>query len=322
MQKFMRKRGILIVLLLISILLLITSCTKVPGGGSPRETDALLKEVQSGTQGVTIVPLANYPPPILYDNSELVSIVEIQNRGNRDLEPSDCFIQITGFDPNIIRGGFGIPRSCSENSGNLEGKTVYNTQGGINQIEFDAPSVQLPNGVNEYSPTLNYVTCYNYETKANPLVCVDPLFFEVSAQQKTCQPRNVGLAGGQGAPVAVTNINVDMVGKNRAIFEITLSNVGGGQVLSPSTGIQNCGQGILTRDDLNSINYDVSVAGQGPVDCKPRDRTAKLYNNQAKIICTFNIPGTVAYTTPLQITLQYSYMQSQTKPIRIVATPQ
>lgn len=311
----------MVIILILFSLVLLTSCNKVPGGSTPQDTAGLLKQVQSGTQGVALTVLANFPPATIYDDNELISIVEIQNRGNFNLEPSDCFVQVTGFDPNIIRGGFGIPRSCGESLGTLEGKSIYNVQGSINQVEFNAPSITLPTDVIEYTPTLNYVTCYNYETKASPVVCVDPLFYQVTPEQKTCRPANVGMGGGQGAPVAINSVNVDMVGKNRAVFEISISNQGGGQVLSPSTGIQNCGQGILERNDLNFVNFDVSIAGQSPIECKPKDRTVRLYNNQAKIICTFNIPGTIAYQTPLQITLQYSYMQSQTRPVRIVATP-
>ena len=69
--------------------------------------------------------------------------------------------------------------------GVLEGKNVYNVEGSTNILEFES-SLNLPYNVPDYSPTLNYLTCYNYHTAAYPSVCVDPLFYQVSSEQKTC----------------------------------------------------------------------------------------------------------------------------------------
>src|SRR3989338_11618042 len=122
----MQKRVWMIGLLL--VLLIVASCNRVSAGERPRDTAAILKQVQTGTQGVEVSVLSNYPPAQVYDQNELIAIVEVKNKGNHNLEPQDCFIQISGFDPNIILGGFNQPRSCAENMGTLEGKNVYNTK--------------------------------------------------------------------------------------------------------------------------------------------------------------------------------------------------
>ncbi|PIN73456.1 hypothetical protein COV20_04495 [Candidatus Woesearchaeota archaeon CG10_big_fil_rev_8_21_14_0_10_45_16] len=317
----MQKRGVPFILVFVVLVLLVAGCGRVPGGANARDTAALAREAQSGTQGVELEIQPNFPPATVYDLNDLTALVEVKNKGNFNLERQDCFVQITGFDPNIIRGGFGLPQPCSQSTNTLEGKNVYNIEGGFDQLEFTSPAIQLPDNVGEYNPTLQFVSCYNYQTHASPLVCVDPLFYQVSADQKTCQPRDVSTGGGQGAPVAVTNVNVDMIGQNRAVFEISIANLGGGTVLSPGAGIQNCGGAVLSRQDLNKVQYEVRLSGQSPLNCKPRDGTVLLNNNQGKIVCTFNIPGTLAYETPLQINLQYSYLDSQSRTLRIVKTP-
>lgn len=315
-------RAILIALLITS-LIFITSCGgKVAGGQNEGDTASRLKAVQSGTQGVVVRITPNFPPPLIYDQNELVAIVDIDNKGNHNLEPTECFIQVTGFDPQIIKGGMNIPRSCAENTpGILEGKNVYNLNGGTNQIEFHSPNIVLPPSVFEYNPILSFISCYHYHTTANPQVCVDPLFYQVTAQQKTCIPTSVGMGGGQGAPMSVTNVGVEMTG-SRAIFDINIANSGGGRVLSPYADIQNCGQASLGYTDLDKVAYSVKLAGGNLVDCKPRDGFVKLNNNVGKIICTFNIPGASAYQTPLTIDLDYSYIQSFTRPVKIVKTPE
>src|SRR3989338_9829815 len=313
------KQGLILALLLISLLLL--SCKGVPSGEEPRDTAAILRQVQTGTQGVEISVLPNYPPPVLYDQNELVALVEIKNRGNHDLEPQDCFLQITGFDPNIILGAFNVPRSCAENMGTLEGKNVYNTEGGVNQLEFKSSTITLPTGVFDYKPTFNFVTCYNYQTVANPSVCVDPLLFQVTAEQRTCTPHDVGMGGGQGAPVGVSLVGVDMVGR-KAIFEINVKNFGSGRVLSPYSDIHSCGQASLEYTDLDKVGYDVQMTGGSLLDCKPRDGLVRLTNNLGKIICQFDVPGASAFETPLTVKLNYNYIQSFQKGIQIVKTPE
>ncbi len=318
----MEKRGVIILLLI--LVLALSSCQVNPAAGNnPQSTEAILQAVQSGAQGVEVNTLPRMPPDLIYDQNELTALVEVRNRGNHDLGPQDCFVQITGFDTNIIRG-WENSHICTENSGSvLEGKNVYNLNGGLNQIEFRSTNVNLPDNVFEYKPTLNVIACYNYHTKANPQVCVDPQTYQVTSEQKTCQVKNVGMGGGQGAPVGVTSVNVNMVG-TKAVFEINIVNLGTGRVLSPNTPLRDCGtSSSLEYRDLDKVQYDVKLGGGGSqIDCKPRDGFVLLYNNAGKIVCSFNIPMTSAYETPLMIELDYNYIQSFLKPIRIIKTPQ
>jgi hypothetical protein len=321
MKKSVNKT-VVITILLISMILLTACGNKVPGGENPRDTAAAIAAVQTGTQGIELSFLQNTPPPLIYDQNELVALVEVHNKGNYDLTAQQCFVQVTGFDQNIIKGGLQTPRSCAENAGGLfEGKNLYNVQGSTNFLEFKSPSVTLPAKVFEYSPTLNFVVCYNYHTFANPAVCVDPLFYQVTHEQKSCTPRNVGMGGGQGAPVGLSYVNVDMVG-NKAIFEINVVNSGSGRVLSPYADIRTCGQASLKYDDLDKVAYTVQLSGGNLIDCKPRDGFVRLSNNNGKIVCSFNIPGSSAFETPLMVDLDYGYVQSYQKAIKIISTPQ
>ncbi len=317
----MKKSGIKTVLIsLLIISLFLVSCQTRPAAGErPLETAAALKLVKTGTQGVELSLLQNSPPDIIYDQNELIALVELKNKGSYDLKGQDCFVQVKGFDTNIITGDFNVPRSCAESIGVLEGKNVYNTEGGQNQLELVSVAT-LPLGVPDYNPTLNFLTCYHYHTNANPSVCVDPLFYEITSEQKTCQPRDVvSLAGGQGGPVGVSYVGVDMVG-NRAVFEINVRNLGSGRVLSPYANLQSCGQSLEYKE-LDKVAYNVEMTGGGKINCKPIDGFVRLTNGQGKIICSFNIPGTSAFETPLIIDLDYAYAQSYQKSIRIVQTP-
>ncbi|HIH10999.1 TPA: hypothetical protein HA241_02330 [Candidatus Woesearchaeota archaeon] len=324
----MKKRvGVLSSLVVVLfLLLLLTSCTsRAPAGDRPQDIAAALKAVQTGTQGVVLSVLPNYPPPLLYDQNEFLSLVEVRNRGNFDLDAQSCFVQMIGFDPNIITGTANVPHSCAENIGTLEGKNVYNTEGGSNEVEFFSSNVNLPDGVFEYKPTLTFLACYNYRTRAAAAVCVDPQLYQISSEQRTCTPKDVSLAGGQGAPVGVSYVGVDMVtgrGQSRAIFEINIVNQGGGKVLSPTADIRSCATTGLQFNDLDRVQYNVQLSGGSLVSCKPLDGLVRLHNNQGKVVCTFDVTGSTAFETPLLVELDYGYIDSIQKQINIIKTPQ
>ena len=316
------KKGIILGLLLVS-LLLIVSCGPQPNAGDqPLDTEAALREASTGIQGVETSLLPNYPPNLLYDENELIAIVEVKNKGNSDLELQDCFVEITGFDPNIIGEDFRSPKSCAVNmGGKLEGKNVYNVKGSANQLEFISSRVTLPRGVYEYEPRLNILTCYRYTTRANPSVCIDPAFYQVTSEQKSCRPENVIMSNGQGGPVGVSYVGVNMVG-SKAIFEINVKNFGSGRVLSPEgVDIRNCAQDELQYRDLDKVGFEVRVSS-GHVNCRPSDHFVRLSNGQGKIICNYENSGAPnAFETPLQIELDYNYIDSFSKTIKIIETP-
>ena len=311
---------VLMIVLLITTLLFLVSCKGKPAAGEgPYDTATAARLVTTGSQGVELSLMQGFPPPFIYDEDELVAILEVKNRGNFDLALQSCRIHVTGFDKTILTtlspyGG----RRCAEGITVLEGKNLYNVQGGINQLEFKSTSNRLPEKVFEYNPVLNFLTCYHYHTSASPLVCVDPLFYDVSTEQKTCVPTDVGMGGGQGAPVAVSHVGVDMVG-GRAVFEITIQNVGGGTILAPGISPEAC-VGKIAYTQLDLVEYVVKNTGLSSMRCKPRDKV-RLSNGMGKIVCDANIPPGSAFQTPLQITLDYNYMDSLTQPIRIIKTP-
>ncbi len=315
------KKGLILSLLLVSILLFVISCGPQPNAGDqPLDTAAAVLAASTGIQGVETNLLPNYPPNLLYDQNELIAIVEVNNKGNFNLEPQDCFVEITGFDPAIIGGNFRSPQSCAVNLGTLEGKNLYNVEGMSNQLEYMSSRVTLPSGVYEYEPRLNILTCYRYETRANPSVCIDPAFYQVTSEQKSCRPENVLMSNGQGGPVGVSYVGVNMVG-SKAVFEINIKNFGPGRVLTTNSDIRSCGQDDLQYSDLDKVEYRVRTTS-GNVNCRPSDGFVRLSNGQGKIICNYETRASSAFETPLQIELAYNYIDSFSKTIKIIETPE
>ena len=109
-----------------------------------------------------------------------------------------------------------------------------------------------------------------------------------------------------------------MIG-NKAIFEITVQNMGGGSVISPTTDILACNPDYR---DLDRVEYNVELSGATPVDCKPRDGYVRLVNGQGKVVCSFDIRETTAFETLLQVELDYAYLESINQKVKIISTPE
>ena len=56
------------------------------------------------------------------------------------------------------------------------------------------------------------------------------------------------------------------------------------------------------------------------MDCKQRD-FVRLVNNQAVITCFATLHNVGAFETPLLVDLDYNYIKSFTKQVKIVRTP-
>lgn len=308
----LKKKEALIVGFFLLVLILV-GCRPQPPE-EPGEVAAVTRFVRSGTFGMDMRFVQNLPPPQIYDTADLVALLELRNLGSYDLGGNKCYIQFGGFDPAIVRGV-----NARQLCGDLPGKNVYNIEGGFGTLEFRSSSMLLPRDVDRYKPTMVATACYEYQTVASPQVCVDPRFFELTSEQKACQVRDFGVGGGQGAPVAVTFVNVDMVG-SRAVFEIDIANMGGGRVVSPRAGLSRCPVG-LRYDEFDEVRYRVELSGGSMIQCTPRDFLARLSNNRGKIFCTFDVGNTQAYETPLRIELNYNYMQSVQQPVEIIRTP-
>ena len=315
MTKAMQKRVVLLLLLTFSLLL--TSCGFKPEAGeTPLESEAAIRMSRTGTQGLEMRFLQDLPPRTLYDSTEFVAVAEIWNKGGHDIQLGGCFVELTGFDPNIMQGMVSR-QACSPQL--LEGKKPYNLDGVFEQVEFLSPTIKLPFGVHDYNPNLNLIACYEYQTIASPLVCVENSLYTISSEQKSCIVQDVSTGGGQAAPVGVSYVDVEMAG-NRAVFAISVNNYGTGRVLSPDSSLSSC-PATLQYNDFDKVDYSVRLSGGGVGDCKPRDGLVRMTNDQGKIVCTFDIGNSPSYETPLLINLNYNYMESFRQPINIIKTP-
>ncbi|MBW2996104.1 hypothetical protein KY332_02255 [Candidatus Woesearchaeota archaeon] len=311
----MNKRHLVISVLIILILSLSIGCKR-----GPEEADEVPEEIYKGTKGLEMEFAKNLPPNKLFDTSQLTILLDLKNKGISDLSGIKCRLYISGIDKSIVQG-LDDDKLCASS---LEPKSILNPEGGYSTQQFSTDRIDLPSHLDSLKQTILVTACYEYTTIASPVVCIDPHLYEIGPIERACIVKNVPMAGGQGGPVAVTDVDVEMAGRDRVAFNIKVSNVGAGTALHSGANVFADCPNRIDPKDYNVIAYDVEMSTGQKVKCSPEiegDQRVRLVNDRGIIYCTFKITGDSAYTTPLKITLDYNYMDSISKDIEIIKTP-
>jgi len=302
-----------------SILLLsISSCVREGPHEKLRE-----EEYRKGTQGLVMNFLRNAPPDTVYAGDDVNIIIELRNKGAYPKDTGfEGHLEIGGFDESALYNGYWENGNII--SPNLEGRSQDNPEGGYETKTYRAVA-RVPFDGEIYETNINVYSCYRYETIATPNVCIDPDPYATVQEKKACQIHDVSLAGGQGAPVAVTRVE-EQVSKDKVHFKIYIRNEGDGTVIADSAYsgyyYSKC-PFDLEHEDLNKVTADVRLSYSSPIECSPRgdmsDPIRLNENGEGFIRCSFPKPNTdSAFVTPLWIKLNYAYSSSISKRIRII----
>ncbi len=323
MAKYAHFRLCLIAVLAIA---LASSCS----GGKTFGTGATGEEIE-GTEGLDLSFLPNSPPEVIKVSKEDATFgvtMQARNAGtyainNKEIEG---FIFLSGYDANIIKFPDGNSKDMKEKY--LEKASVSNPNGGTDLFEFEGNVEADQLLADTYSFNLLATSCYRYETKASPSVCIDPSPYK--EVEKACAVENIALSS-QGAPIAVTSVEEEVLSE-KIQFRITISNVGGGRAISTKNP-EDCNP-FKNRIDLRQ-NIDIVYLDEPPKiggkdgtplkECRPKnsDNSIRLIEGEGFILCSLEKTNDIkslkqGYTTPLFIQLRYTYMQSIQQPIKVL----
>jgi hypothetical protein len=302
-----------IVFLLIMLIFVGCSCNR-----KGQNINEINEAYHSGTQGIEINFVNNAPPSRVYEGDTLDIAIELKNKGA--YPQSETFqgkLEISGFDPSSISGSWDGGNSIPVD---LEGRSQYNPEGGYDVMVYKERSgVHVPFDADYYEPNILVHACYKYKTVADPMVCIDPDPNEIVEERKVCEVGDVSIGGGQGAPIAVTKVEED-VGSDKIYFRVYISNVGGGSVMLPGS-YSSCPYDV-DLEDLDKVVADIKLPYDASPDCSPSGTSSdpiRLVDGRGFIFCKFSKPATdSAYTTSLNIELDYTYSTYASRQIRIV----
>lgn len=257
------------------------------------------------------------------------AFVELRNTGAWNIED--------GHYTWIVEDQFFKPLGVRQSNFSIVGKSQYNPVGGFTastRLKFE--SLDLPKKLESYSSALIFQACYPYRTWASVPVCVDPDVRGFS-KNKPCKSGPVVLAGGQGAPIAITRVETVMVptpdGKVRPSFAVFVQNLGYGSVVRESDVELACSSGKeMGREKLMPF-ADVYVELQEQsLKCAPVEKDTKksIVPIEAGVETTFvcSDPNMIydmsagTFSTVLTVELRYGYVNTAVFPVRVSQLPQ
>lgn len=334
-------------MLTLFFLLFLVGCSSSP----PGEVD-----VFTGTGAIEIETARNAPPDEVFESSFFLVSLDLQNRGAFSLFPTDTNTRTGYISVNYDSLYLRVQESNLDDDGMipffLEGRSLTYPRGErdlINIARFEA--ADLDGGLGQPSTTIRVDACYPYETSLVQTVCIDADIFEEQTNP-ICQNRGSYRFSGQGAPLAVTNIEVLMIPEGLEVSDaesqpLELPDFLEGEErriqdeqfrLRPRFNIEfeNRGQGRVFRDDISrqikdqcirfeanrSAKFDMQaylLNSNKTLKCQ-NDGVLTLRNGRGNIICELESSLNISRNIEdrLAIDAQYLYTTQTDKTIEIV----
>ncbi|MBW2988893.1 hypothetical protein KY358_01095, partial [Candidatus Woesearchaeota archaeon] len=302
------------------------------------------KDLYEGREGLDMEFMENTPPKETFENAALPIGLMLYNKGAHDIKDGYFSIGVEKDYMEIIQGSL---RSISQDVAfeqdnrlifNLEGKSITLPEGDEELITFTAKvtkNLTKTDPQSEIHTSLIMATaCYAYQTRAVETVCIDTDVYGFREREKPCKVSTLRLSS-QGAPVAVTEIESDMLPGDddpsvvRPRFTITVRNLGDGEVIRERSVEAACSSSKLGIDDWNYITVKAYISGISPenkLDCdlvkegKDDDGLLLLKGKQDIIRCSYEkgfdeTKG--AFASPLHIVLDYGYTETISREVKI-----
>lgn len=329
--------------IVLMILLFLYGCGKSDRGYTPTITS---KDIYTGKDSLVFEFFDNAPPKEIFENSVLPIGMRLYNRGAHDIEKGYLSIGLEKtymeIDENSLkfidrdaRVSFDGPERITFG---LNGKNIDHPEGEQDVITFTANTKDLgkTDPQSEYHDALIAVTaCYEYQTRAVETVCIDTDIYDFKARgEKACEVKTLTLKP-QGAPVAVTKIESEMLpdkgdsSKIKPRFMITVKNLGKGEVVKKDKVKAACSSEAVGYKEWNNINVQVYIStmkDEDKLDCDiikegtQDDGTLILKQKEDKVRCSYE-PGfdekIGAFSSPLYIILDYGYTDTISREVRI-----
>lgn len=297
-------------IMLMALILILAGCTGI--NFRTKET-IKLPDIREGTQGIEIEYLAEMPPYEIFEGQMFEIGFELQNKGAEDVQNG---LYTLGVNEQYV-----TMLDEKMNRFNVKGKSVYAPLGEQQRISIKAQANQLSGQLTKQSTTIITNACYEYLTSATILECIDTQ--PLKKEKKVCTIQTIGKSGGQGGPIAVTNVEpktMPHTDSSKIIpgYVIQIANIGTGQAIETQSVYDVCMGRSVGKDNYDIVKVN-AVLSNDVLNCEPAQITLRQADN--KIFCKLDkgISKTAGnYQTPLTIDLEYGYMQTKPKTIRIL----
>ncbi|MDP3765143.1 MAG: hypothetical protein Q8R04_01390 [Nanoarchaeota archaeon] len=315
---------------IILFLLLIAGCSS----SSTQKTDDI--NVRIGFSGLTAEFLKGTPPAKMFEGNTFPALIKVKNNGAYSIKNGQAILSL-GVEKDytkktdLLTGGRinsfeGLSNAASFG---LEGKSSINPIGSEEVISYNLVAGKVDPQSETHTSTVIATLCYPYKTVLTGNVCVDTDVNNLRPAKKVCNMQDLVFGNGQGAPVVVTNIEVNMLpvissgtesaARIKPQFLIYIENKGPGTVIKEESVRDFCTKSGTEHKNLNVVYVDAYLSNtklrcQLDVETSPTERGhIKLKDKKDIMWCDLaeGIPAVQdPYLSPLKIELSYGYTQS------------
>jgi len=305
-------------------------------------------DVRVGLTGLTMEFLKNTPPQRIFEGDKFLVVIKVENTGATEIKDNQAVLSL-GFEKDytqkveLLESGTVklFPDLKTQNTAtfSLEGRSKINQKGGEEIISYNLVAGRVDPQSEFHSSMVIATLCYPYETILDTTFCMDTDPSNLRPGKKVCKLQDLSFSNGQGAPVTIPKIEVQMLpsqesqqspagyGKIVPQFLIFIENKGQGIVIKNDAVKEACTQKI-SHDKLNTIYVRAFFPGKDPgteksgleLNCEPKEKGStakqgyvKLKDKKDIIRCTFK-EGIDSrqdpYLSPLRIEMSYGYTQS------------
>jgi len=334
-----------LILITIILLILISGC-------GPTNNTSNEQDFHKGISGLTIEFLKNTPPPRIFEGDNFPVIITVKNNGAYSLKEEEKAILSLGVEKdytksvNLLQGGRVQLVQTSTAQGitleqaaafSLNGRSQTNSNGDEEIISYNIGAAQVDPQSEYHQSSVIVTLCYPYETVLAKTICIDTDVNNLRPSKKVCNAQDLILNDGQGAPVAITKIEVSMLPaqvsdqkslseKIRPQFLIYVENKGPGLVIKTEAVKDFCTKSDTVHENFNIVYVDAELSGR-KLKCqleKKEDNDElghiKLKDKKDIIRCSTSADDSAyladidrnidSYLSPLKITLKYGYTQT------------
>lgn len=260
----------------------------------------------TGDEGIRAEFVEGQPEEKIYQDQPMELVTEYRNMGSYD-KPFGKVV-LYGYDSSVIKFESQKENYAKKELPELNAKTSYTPKGGYATISFNAEEINVEPR-EQYKTEVILGACYHYKTSLTEEVCL-------SDDDSACEGKTKR-HGGQGAPVAITKLEQEMVSDKLDIVA-TIENVGKGKVITPAKNSYEDCPFNLHKEDVNKVQVNITVNGLEKEECS-NSGMLSLSNGETKIHCTFSGESGGGYETQLNAELNYFYMNKDERELTILS---
>jgi len=300
-------------LMILVALVFITSCTS----NSPSSSSQGLSGFKALVMELRI-PKSDFFVSDSSTDFEIPFNIIIKNEGTSTVSKNNAVLQISGFDPSLFSKA--ESKVVIPINQDIEGRSTNRAFGDIivfsnpKDIDLKLTKEGIKNIKDRYEFDLFYNLCYKYKTSLSSSIKLNPLN-TLNLVNDVSNQNSVSYSQGQGAPLAVTRIDVFST-NNKVLLTIYVEKKSGKLIYyTDSFSTKDCGSVEFSSRNKFKVSK-ASLSGKIAEDCVGKDKKGKEFyldeSGRGQITCTFSLDDEInsPITSILSLDLEYYVFDS------------